>query len=137
MRRVDRIARRPVVEHVDHLQGHIDGHLLLGLDRAAAQMGREDDVLALAQRIVGGQRLVDEDIERGAGHMARLQGRGQIGFVDHAAARDVENAHARLGRLQAVGVDQVACLFGQRHVAGDEVGLSPSRSGRSTSSTPR
>ncbi len=55
--------------------------------------------------------------------MAGLQGRGQFSFIDHTAAGDVENTYAGFHRLQTVGVDQIACLIGQRHMTGDEIRL--------------
>ena len=47
---------------------------------------------------------------------------GQRGFVDDAAARHVDDADARLGLGQQLGVDQAHGLGGLGHVEGDEVG---------------
>ena len=46
------------------------------------------------QRAVGGQRLGLEHVERGAGEMPRVDRGDQVGFDQHAAARDVDHVGA-------------------------------------------
>ena len=51
-------------------------------------------------------RLLHEDVERGAAHVAGADGVGQGLLVDDAAPGHVDDAHARLGLGQAGGVEQ-------------------------------
>ena len=73
------------------------------------------------QRRLGG-RLAGEHVERGAADAAVADGVGQGRLVDDAAARHVDDAHARLGLGEAVGVDQADRLGRLDDVEGDEVG---------------
>ena len=85
-------------------------------------MRRRDEIIQFQQRRFRiGFSL--EDIERGAGNLAAFQALVQIVFVDDAAARAIQNAHAVSHPGNGVLVDQVASVFGKRHVNGDEVGL--------------
>ncbi len=74
---IDCIARRSIVEDIQHLEGHIFGNLLLGLDGAAAEVGCQDQVGTVAQRAVSFQRFMAEDVQRSAGDVAAAQGLGQ------------------------------------------------------------
>ena len=70
-----------------------------------------------------GQRLLGEDVERGAREGAVLQALGQRGLVDHRAAADVDEHGAGLDRGERVGVEQAARGVGQRQRDDDGVGL--------------
>ena len=49
------------------------GHRCLRLHGRGAEVRRDDDVGQLQQRMVGRRRLLHEDIEGGAGEVARLR----------------------------------------------------------------
>ena len=119
--RVDRIARRPVVEHVQHLQGDILGDLLLRLHGAAAQVRREHDLRVVAQRAVGRQWFLLEDIQRGAGKLPCLDGFAERLLVDDAAARDVDDARGGLHARQPLAADEMARLRRERHVQREKI----------------
>ena len=70
-------------------------------------------------RILG--RLSFKDVEPRAGHLPAFQRRQQVRFVHQFAARAVHDAHARLGKRQRFGVDQVAGLRRRRAVQADEI----------------
>ena len=60
----------------------------------APRCGVSDDVGQLQQRMVGRRRLLHEDVEGGAGEMARSERLGQRLLVDDAAAGAVDDARA-------------------------------------------
>ena len=125
--RIDGIAGRAVVEHIDHLERHIFGDLLLRLEGTAAEMRRQDDLVVPAQRAVGGQRLLGKDIQRGPGDLTGLNGLDERGFVDDTAAGDVEHARRRFHLLQLRPVNQIGGLRGQRDMDGQKVALRQQR----------
>ena len=53
-------------------------------------------MIELNQRMIGGGRLVDVDIERRAGNLAGYDRVGEILLIDDAAAGAVDDAHAGL-----------------------------------------
>ena len=59
----------------------------------APRCGRDDDVVALQDRVVG-EGLLGEDVERGAGDPARLEPLGQRVEVDQLAAGAVDDPDA-------------------------------------------
>ncbi len=102
--------------------GDIDRDLDLRLVGGGAQMRRGDYVAELEQRMVGRRRLFDENIERGAGDLARFDRLGQRGFIDDSAACAIDDAHALFHLREGGGADQPARVVGERRVHGDEIG---------------
>ena len=66
------------------LLGDDDAGAILRLARRARQVRREQEVGRVAQRRVGRQRLLREDVERGAREPARAQGLDERRLVDRA-----------------------------------------------------
>jgi len=86
-------------------------------------MRRQHHVRVRAQRVVGGQRLLLEDVQRGAGDLAGVE-RGDQGFVvEQATARAVDDAHAGLAARQRINAEDVVRAVGQRRVQRQEVRL--------------
>ena len=75
-------------------------HAIQVLDAQRTDVGRDDDVLRVPQRIVLGQGLGVGDVEGGAGQRVVVQRGDQRGLVDNRAARDVDDERA-LGALLA------------------------------------
>ena len=69
------------------------------------------------------QRLLREDVERGAAEVTRAQRVDECILIDDSAAADVDEDRARVHALDAVAVDEAACLLGQRQRHDDRVGL--------------
>ncbi len=115
------LVTTPPVERRGHLLGGDDAGAVLGLGGRGAEVGRDDDVAAGEDRVLG-EGLGGEDVERGAGQLARLQPGQQRVEVDQLAAGAVDEARAVLHRGDRPGVDQADRLRRLRHVQGDEVG---------------
>ena len=60
------------------------------------------------------QRLDVEDVEPGVPDMTRLQGLDHRGFIDHGAARGVDEDDARLHRRDALAREKTAGLVVQQ-----------------------
>ena len=75
-----------------------------------AEVRREDEIRQPAQRGIRGQRLHLEDVERRGGDLLALQRLDQRRFIDQAAARAVDDAHALLRLREALGVEHVLRL---------------------------
>ena len=97
-------------------------------------MRRADDVRMAEQRIVLG-RLLDEDVEGGAGDMAGIERRAQRLLVDQAAARAVDDAHALLG-LGEFSAERMLRVFSVIGVCRVMMSARRSSSSSSTFSTP-
>src|ERR1700761_7054337 len=89
-------------------------------------MRRCDDIVAPKQRVLA-RRLVDKDVDCGAGDMTSVERRGEIIFDDKAAAGAVHEAHAALHLGNRAGVDQVFGGLGQWSMKGDEIGAGKKR----------
>ena len=74
-----------------------------------------------AQRVVRGQGLLAEDVDRGTRDGAGCERGGQRGLVDDAATGDVDEEGVLLHRGQLRGTDHAPGLGGQRHVDGDRI----------------
>ena len=94
---------------------------------SAMSCGRDDHVLEPPQRAVLGQRLLGEDVERGALERAVLQPLGERLLVDHRAAADVDEHGAGLDRGQRLGVEQPAGGVGAGERDDDRVGAPDER----------
>src|SRR6202035_555344 len=60
-----RLTNGAFEQEIGHLIRDIDGDLHLRLLGGGAEMRRDDDGVELEQRIIGGGRFLDENIERG------------------------------------------------------------------------
>ena len=90
-RHVDRELHQSFGQVIDHELSRFSCHGRLGLDGGSAQVRRHDHVRQLQQRMVRRRRLVEKDVEGGAGKMAGAQGVGEGRFADDAAAGAVEH----------------------------------------------
>jgi hypothetical protein len=68
------------------------------------------------------RRLLDEDVDAGAGDLAGLDRLGEVFLDDETTAGAIDDAHALLHLGNRRRVDDVAGLLGQRRMQGDEVG---------------
>ena len=118
-RDVDGVRDQAAVERRGDLLRDDHARPVLRLAGRRREMRRDDDVVELEQR--AGVGLVDEDVERGAGDLARTERREQSVLVEQRAARGVHDPHAGTHRLERGGVDRAARLGGQRQVQGEEV----------------
>ena len=84
-------------------------------------MRREDDVVALEQRMLG-ERLGREDVERRAGDLAGLEPGEQRVEVDQLAACAVDHPHAVAHPGDRLGIDPAHRLGRLRQVDRDQVG---------------
>ena len=73
--------------------------------------------------MVGGRRLLDEHVERGACYLAGFQRVGERSFIDDSAARAVDDSHSLLHLRERRRADDAPRVVGQRSVHGDEVGV--------------
>lgn len=91
-------------------------------------MGADDAVPRLVQPRVGGQGLLDEDVEGGAADLALVQGVGECVLVDGRAAADVDDPGVAGQELQTLGVEGVLGALGtgedhdERVGAGEQLG---------------
>ena len=74
---VERVDDGAGEQEVCHLLGHLQGHLLLSLDRRGAQMRRRHDLRQPEQR-AGARRLLGEHVQRRAGDVSGLDRRLEI-----------------------------------------------------------
>ncbi len=118
---VDGVGDDAAAEGRGHLLGGDDAGAILGLRRRGPEVGRDDDVLAGEERVLG-ERLGGEDVERGAGQLARLKTGLQRVEVDQLAAGAVDDAGAVHHLGDRLVVDQADRLRRLRHVQGDQVG---------------
>ena len=79
------------------------------------------DEVGMAEQGVGRRRLLDENVEGRAGDVAAVQRSAQCDFVDKAAARAIDDAHALLGPRQFLRREDVARLRRQRRMQRDEI----------------
>ena len=106
-RHVDRVDDGAGQQEIGHLLGDLQRHVLLRLGGRGAEMRRGDDIVAAEQRVLQ-RRLVDKDIDRGAGDMTAVEGGGEVALDDETAAGAVDEAHAALHLGDRPRVDQVA-----------------------------
>ena len=117
---VDRGGDDAAGERGDDLLGRLHAGAVLRLGGRGAQVGRDDDVGVAEERVVG-DRLLGEDVQRGAGDLAGVD-RGLEVLVDHERpAGDVDDPHAVLALGQRLGVDEALGLRGLGQVQRDEV----------------
>ena len=121
-RQVERVRDGQPAERRHDLLGDHDAGAILRLARRARQVRREQEVGRVAQRRVGRQRLLREDVQRGARELARAQRRDERLLVDERAARGVDEQRAGPQQRQARRVDQAARRRRDRQVEADDVG---------------
>ena len=88
-------------------------------------MRRDQHRGMIHQRVAGRRRLGLEDVDRGAGDLALVEGLGQRGLVDQAAPGAVDDPHRGLHPGDLGGADDVAGLGGHRRVQRQEVAAGP------------
>ena len=81
------------------------------------------DIVEAEERVVRRQRLGGEDVERGTRQPALPKRRDQRRFVDHGAARDVDQHCRGLHPGNEAGIDEPAGLGRQRAAEHDDVAL--------------
>ena len=69
-------------------------------------------------------RFVLVDIDAGSEQSSRLERGAKRLFVDHRPPSSVDEYRGRLHQRKPAGVDQMACLGGERHVQAHHVGHS-------------
>ena len=118
---VDGVLDDAELEVVADLVGELDADGFLGFVGGAGDVRAEQDVVeAEVGRVL--ERLLAEDVERGAGDVAGLDGFGE-GFVDdELAAGAVDDADALLHDGDGVLVDEAFGLRREADVQREEVG---------------
>ncbi|MNT70897.1 hypothetical protein D3C72_2093330 [compost metagenome] len=71
-------------------------------------MGRKNKIRAALEVRRRGKRLDVEDVQGGAAKLSAAQGACHGGLVNNAATRGVDKDGARLHRLNARGIEQIA-----------------------------
>lgn len=94
-----------------------------GFFRSEGGVRSMDHAFVPEQRMVVVQRLWLRDIQCSAPEMAGIQGIEKRAVIDEAASGCVDQEGARLHGLELVLTEQTGCLFGQRHVETDEIGM--------------
>ena len=84
-------------------------------------MRSENKIRRSAQRRIGRQRLNFKNIQRGAADLTRVQRVSQRVFIDQAAARTIDHAHAAFCFCQSRRIDNVTRFFRERRVQRDEI----------------
>src|SRR5271170_1514682 len=84
-------------------------------------MRRQDHVVELKDRVRWVGRLLLQHVQPGAGDAAFLQRLRERLLIDDRTARRIDEIGGRLHQREALGVDQVAGLFRQRTIDGDNV----------------
>src|SRR6185503_11556207 len=97
----DRLAGEVQAQVLDLLVAH----RLAGLDGGAADVRKQHRVVQL-EELRRDPRLVDEDVEPGAGDLVFLEVAKKDGLVDHRAARDVADIALRPERVEHLRAHQ-------------------------------
>ena len=105
-----------VLQEVAHLIHHHHGTVVLGLLRGGTEVRQGNDALVVFEQVA--RKIADVTVD-----LADLDGGRHRGIVNDAFAREVEQHHARLHQLEALGVDHVAGFVAERHVESDEIGI--------------
>ena len=110
---VHRVGDDAAGERGLHLAGGVDAGAILSLRGGGAEVRRDDDVVALEQR-VRGERLLGEDVEGDAGELARLEPALDGVEVDERAAGAVDDPRAVAHLRDRLVVDHpvVSGVFG-------------------------
>ena len=97
----------PLRQEVHQQMGRFDGDGFLSFDRGSSQVGRQNDVRCLEQRVISRDRFDFEHVQAGSGDMFRCQRVSQSMFIDHAAASDVHHTGTLGEHRQFAGIDEV------------------------------
>ena len=89
--------------------------------RGGGDMGRDDYVFHLPERVIGGQRFDLEDVECGAGNVFLLQSSSEILQIDDGAAADVDQIRGGLHLAKLLGAEQFFSLGSVRGSDDDEI----------------
>src|SRR3989344_1039655 len=89
----------------------------------AGVMRRDDYIRHIPEWGVGGKWFFFGYIEASSGHHVILQGFYQIGFVDDAAAADIDNDRGRLHKCEFIFVEQMMRFVGVRECDNYKIGL--------------
>mmetsp|Transcript_26269 Transcript_26269/g.85472 ORF Transcript_26269/g.85472 Transcript_26269/m.85472 type:complete len:286 (-) Transcript_26269:44-901(-) len=90
----DTVLRHSPIQHGQHRRRDLQPDAVLRLARRSADVRRADEARAAEERVVGGQRLLVEDVGGVAGERAGVEGRGDGSLVRDAAARNVDQMAA-------------------------------------------
>ena len=74
------------------------------------------------ERAAGRQRLVAEDVQRGAAEMPAIERREQVPLDQMRAARDVDHARAVRQAREGLGIQDAAGLGRERQQADQDLG---------------
>ena len=110
----------PAVERGDDLLGHDHARAVLRLAGRRREVRRDDDLVEPQQRPL--VRLLREDVESGAGELARLDRLGERRLVDERAAGGVHETRPVPHVGDGVAIDQAARLVREGRVERDDVG---------------
>mmetsp|Transcript_733 Transcript_733/g.1068 ORF Transcript_733/g.1068 Transcript_733/m.1068 type:complete len:259 (-) Transcript_733:104-880(-) len=115
------------LESGTHLLGDVLGHVDLGLVCGGAQMRRADHIGVgnQGQALFAGRGLLLVHIHSCPGHLARLKCTEQVSLVDYSTAGTINNAHSVLHLGNGFPADEVAGVWCERSVQGDEVSSGP------------
>ena len=118
---VDGVLHDAELEVVADLHGELDADGLLGLVGGSGDVRGEEDVVEIEEgRLLEGLRV--EDVERGAGDLAGLDGVGEGLFDDELAAGAVDDADALFHDGERSRVDEAFGLGGEADVEREVVG---------------
>src|SRR5690606_3306881 len=127
VRQVDAAAYRPGPDVVAQLLGHFDAEVGLRFDGRAADMRREDHVVARLQGrfegIPGRLGLNREDVDRGAAQPPGIERFAERLDVDDPAPGEVDQHRTVLHQREPPGADQLFGVGALRHMEGDDVGF--------------
>src|SRR5262245_35257925 len=88
-----------------------------------AEMRGQHDIVELAERVIGGQRLDVEDVEARAGDLLVLERLEQRAFDDDRPARGVDQVGRLLHQPEFARGDEAAVALAELHVDRQEVGV--------------
>ena len=120
---VHREAHLPFAEEIDQQLGAFASNQNLGLQRGRAQMRCDDHFWVTDNGVIRWQRLGLEDIERGAGQVARVERFEQGLLVNNATAGTVDHPGPGGQQCQLPGPDHMPGLGSEWCVDGDEIAL--------------
>ena len=119
---VERARQLAAEQRVAHAGAHVDRHVALSLGGRCAEVRREHDARRGAQRMVGGERLLGEDVEQRAAQAIARQLGDEIRLVDDAAASEVRDDRAVAQQGELASANHPARLVVERRVNRDDVG---------------
>ena len=119
--RVERVRRPVAAQDVGHRLAHGMARLLERVEGAARRMGRQQNVVHRAQRVVLGRGFIDEHVQRRAGDSLLLERLHEVSLVDHAAAAGVDQIGRPLHLDEFGAGDKMPGAGHQRRMHGHEI----------------